>query len=401
MDSNVKKVTNEGNETAKNDVIIQQPVTNEKRKRPTKGIDQIITQMKTSQPPQMIPTTSKAVSKDSVPGSQVRQTPRQKMSIYKNFNSHSSSLQFKLVKTIDKLIPSCKTLDPSVKNVISVAMLDVVNPHRFWFAEYSEYKALNELMKNMQEFYQKNQDSLRISVQDLQRGLYVGALYEGIWHRGMIVKIDENFSRICYVDFGTAYDISHIDLCYLKEDFLNLPSIARRGVLAFVQPLENDKWSDESGIFFENNIKQKKIEVKLYKHISRDNSYYVSIKHKNEQKSMELLANTMIRNNLAKADLMFLDNEIVSKDSFEFHEYEEGILLDKKPQTPNVIEAFDSWMPFDFSKTPSQMTKKINTSTSIPSFISSTNNSSKKLSKSFFKCLQTFVVVVVKELGSQ
>jgi len=377
MDSNVKKVANESNETSKDDLIIQETVTNEKRKLPIKGINQILMQLKAPRPPQMIPTTSKAVSKDSVPGSQVRHTPRQKMSIYKNFNSHSPSLQFKLVKTIDKLIPSCRALDPNVKNVIPIVILDVVNPHRFWFAEYSEYKALTELMKNMQEFYQKNQDSLRIDVQDLQRGLYVAALYKGIWHRGMIVKKDENFSRICYVDFGTAYDISHIDLCYLKEDFLNLPSIARRGVLAFVQPIENDKWSDQSAIFFENNIKEKKIEIKIYKHISRDNSYYVSIKHKNEQKIMELLANTMIQNNLAKADLMFLDNEIVSKDSFEFHEYEEGILLDKKPQTPNVIQAFDSWMPFDYSKTPSQMTKKINT-TPIPTFTSSANNSSNK-----------------------
>jgi hypothetical protein len=357
-------------------MIIQETMTSESKRLPKKGIKQILSQLKATQPPQMIPTTSKGVSKGSVAGSQVRQTPRQKMSVYKDISS--PKIQLKFVKTIDKLIPSCKGLDPKVKNVIPIAILDVFNPHRFWFAEYNEYKALTELMKNMQEFYQTNQDSLRISVQDLQRGLYVAAVYEGMWHRGMIVKKDSNFARICYVDFGTVYDISHKDLCYLREDFLTLPSIARRGVLAYVQPMENDEWSRDAITFFENNIKEKKIEVKIFKHISRDNSYYLGIKYKNEQKSLELLASSMIRNNLAKRDTEFLEREVVSKDCFEFHEYEEGILLDIKPQTPNAIEAFDSWMPFDNSNKPPLMTNKINSST--PMSLTISNNSKRKRS---------------------
>jgi hypothetical protein len=230
----------------------------------------------------------------------------------------------------------------------------------------------------MKEFYEVNQDSLRINVQDIQRGLYVAALYNGIWHRGMIIKKDENFARVSYVDFGTADDLSHIDLCYLKQDFLNLPSISRRGVLAYVQPMQNDKWSDEARSFFENSIKNKKIEIKIFSHNSQDNSYNLAIKYKNEQKIVELLTNSMISNNYAQQDLTFLDNKIVSKDSYGFQEYEEGILLDLKPQTPSEIQPFDSWMPFDSSKTPIQGAKKINVLKTLST--PSTNNSIRKRS---------------------
>ncbi|XP_070492974.1 tudor domain-containing protein 15-like, partial [Chironomus tepperi] len=223
----------ESKNTNTSDGTAQTKLTNENKELPNKKVTQILTQLKIPRPMNMMPTTSKAISKESVTHSLKRQTPRQKLSIIKN---NSPKVPFKLVKNIDQLIPSCKQLDPNVKNIISIAMLDVVNPHRFWFAEYNEYKALNELMKNMNEFYDANRDLLRINDRDLQRGLYVAALFDGIWHRGMIVKKDANFARISYVDFGTADDIRHIDLCYLKQDFLYLPYIARRGVLAFVQP---------------------------------------------------------------------------------------------------------------------------------------------------------------------
>ncbi|KAL7032289.1 hypothetical protein ACKWTF_007279 [Chironomus riparius] len=370
--SNSKKSTNKSEEMRQKDPISQETLTNESKEVPNNRKDEMLTKLELLQP--LIPTTSKAVSIDPATPSQVLLTLRQKLNI-KNINS--PKMPFKLVKTIDHMIPSCKALDTKTGNIIKIAILDVVNPHRFWFAEYNEYKALLELMKNMKEFYTANQDSLRINVQDLQRGLYVAALFDGIWHRGMIVKKDENFARISYVDFGTADDIRHIDLCYLKQDFLNLPSVARRGVLAFVQPKLKFEWSEGARSFFQNSIKNKKIEIKIFKHNSQDNSYFLGIKYKNEQKIVELLTNSMISNNYAQQDLTFLDNETFSKDSYGFQEYEEGILLDIKSQIPSIIEPFDSWMPFDSSKTSIQVIKDINPSTpNTPS----TNNSKRKRS---------------------
>ncbi|CAG9802171.1 unnamed protein product [Chironomus riparius] len=222
-------------------------------------------------------------------------------------------------------------------------------------------------MKNMQEYYIANLDSLRINVQDLKRGLYVAALYNGIWHRGMIVKNDERFARIFNVDFGTVVDIRHFDLCYLKQDFLKLPSIARRGVLAFVQPLQNDMWSNEARILFEKCFRNKKIEIKILKYNSRDNSYLLEMKYENDHKIVELLTDSLIKNNIAEPDSMFLDNESVSKDSYGFQEYEEGILLDIKSPIPIVIEAYES------SKTPFKVTKKTSASSILSTL--STNSS--------------------------
>lgn len=303
--------------------------SNEHKELPNKKVNQILTQLNVPRPLSVMPTEIKQISNNSVPNTQ--QTSKRML-----------STPIKLVKTIDQVIPSCKVLDVNVNNIIFIAMLDFVNPHRFWFAEFNEYKALDEVMKKMQEFYAANHNSLRINTEDIKQGLYVAANFHGIWHRGIIIKNYENFARISYVDFGTSNDVKHVHLCYLKQDFLNMPNIARRGVLAYIQPMENEKWSVESVNFFQNCIKDKKIEIKIFKYNSHDNSYYLAIKYMNEQKTIELLTQSMISNNFARLDLKFMDNEIISKDSYAFQDYENGILLDI-----TSLKKFDSWIPSD------------------------------------------------------
>ena len=244
----------------------------------------------------------------------------------------------KLVKSIDQVIPNCVPIEDFNSPVIQI--LEVQNPHRFWFAERSELKKVSELMKRMSQFY-FNSDRLKVSKEELFKGLYVTVLYKDLWHRGMILKVwPRNMARILYVDFGTVEDVTLNHIRFLTEDFLALPSTAHRGVLSHVQPIDG-VWSKEAKIFLEENVYFKRIEAKIFKRNALDSSYFMAIRTSSDGgEKKKLVSKEMIERGFCFYDANFTDNTVVNEMELEFIEYENGKHL-KDPDS--YLD--DSWLP--------------------------------------------------------
>lgn len=220
---------------------------------------------------------------------------------------------------------------------VIIVVQDLINPHRFWFVTYSDYKELDKMMQNVQDFYNSDGDALKIDWSDLQPELTVAVSYYGIWHRGKVIKVLETgMIRVIYTDFGTVDDVALSSLRILLEDFLEFPSILKRGILSHVQPA-NDSWSTEAINLFRKRTTNKKIEAKIFKYNPDNSSYYLSLKTCTEKL---LLADELITEGFCIYDQNFLTTK--SEKLLEFSDYESGKLLE---QSNVELNKRDSWIP--------------------------------------------------------
>lgn len=229
----------------------------------------------------------------------------------------------KLVKSIDKIIPGCAPIEDFSSPII-IQILEVQNPHRFWFAERSKLKKVSELMKRMGQIYANN-DHLKVSKEELMKGLYVAVLYKELWHRGFVLKIwPRNMARVLYVDFGTVEDVPLKRIRFLTEDFLTLPSTALRGVLSHVQP-SDEVWSEKATNFFEDTVYFKRIEAKIFKRNNRDSSHLMALRTSAEDgNEKKLVSKEMLVRGFCFHDVDFMDRDVVNEKELEFIEYENG-----------------------------------------------------------------------------
>lgn len=224
------------------------------------------------------------------------------------------------------------------EHIITIIVLDVYTPRRFWFVERSEYDKLNRLMKTMKAFYDNVKGAeMKIFFKDARKGMSVAALFCNLWHRATILKVlPNNKVRLFYVDFGTV-DEKALDgnVLQLLDVYLEHPAFARRGILAYVRPI-GDKWSEESINKFSLLVLQKKIEAKLYQYNAEDSSYFMGLQ---SFKPSELIITTLYELNLCKIDEDFLNRR--HQNEISFNDREDGSFMDRA----QALEKRDSWLP--------------------------------------------------------
>jgi Tudor domain len=230
---------------------------------------------------------------------------------------------WKIIKTIDKIIPWSGQIDKSIKEPLRIIVLEVINPHRFWFALSEEFEKIKETMENMTNFYDKDGDHLKVEPKTLVKELYVAALYDKLWHRGLILSVLRfGKVRIFFLDFGTVTDVAICELRYLLEDFIELPAVAKRGVLSYVQPLEK-KWSEEAIKVFKKNSINKKVNAKIFQQNQGDSSYFLGVMV-GSGTDKKLLSQLLLEKSLATVDPDFLKKENLNSLEMSFSDYENG-----------------------------------------------------------------------------
>lgn len=257
-----------------------------------------------------------------------------------------AEIGLKFVKSIDKAVPSASCISHSTgSDVKKIFILEALNPHRFWFSEIAQYNNHRKVIQQMNEFYSTNIESFKINGIDLQVGLHVAVFKSESWHRAKILKFSDPLIRVFFVDFGSVDEIELKSLRYLKEEFLNVPSIAQRGVLAFIQPKHpKNFWSNKAKNFFRDNLSNKTVSAKFFYVNSFDNSYYISIKPKaNSSVTEELFADQMIEKELGALDTRFLMRGSISQNEISFDEYENGKWFEL--DVAFKLQNQDSWVP--------------------------------------------------------
>ncbi|XP_074026410.1 uncharacterized protein isoform X2 [Leptinotarsa decemlineata] len=179
----------------------------------------------------------------------------------------------------------------SENDSIDIKLGEVYDLSKFWI--YLDDGLLDDLMDAMQEFYNQHAKDYVVPVELVREGLYCAQKFFGEYHRALVVDLispPEEMVRIVFIDYGTVAKVSVKELCFLHENFSNLPAQAIRCRLANICPPEKGTpWTRESTKAFRQlvlkkdltakviriNWKDQFLEVCLADVTDRDNIYYI------------------------------------------------------------------------------------------------------------------------------
>lgn len=122
-----------------------------------------------------------------------------------------------------------------------------------------------------------SRDSLDlIQKRHMRKGYACAALYDKIWHRGVIQDQPKDGSvKIFFVDYGTVDQVSIDDIRYLLNSFCNTPKLCYRGTLDFIKPLDY-RWDIEATYFFHGLVENKKL-IAGVSEVDREVSFHILI----------------------------------------------------------------------------------------------------------------------------
>ncbi|KAG5877268.1 hypothetical protein JTB14_009764 [Gonioctena quinquepunctata] len=153
----------------------------------------------------------------------------------------------------------------SENDSIDIKVGEIYDISKFWI--YIDDKILDNVMDDMQEFYNANAKEYAMPENLIREGLYCAHIIFGEYHRALIVNIvspQEEMIRVVYIDYGTVAKVSKKELCFLHEKFTKLPAQAIRCRLANICPPEKGApWSRESSRAFRQLIARKELTAKV------------------------------------------------------------------------------------------------------------------------------------------
>lgn len=248
------------------------------------------------------------------------------------------SLRPGVITSTDKVI-SKPPDEIQVDDIIKIVLLDFVTPSRFWFAQHCEYRKLNDLIKSMNNFYEKEGDTVKMKPEYLREGLHVAVKFETLWHRGKILKAAAGTVRVFYVDFGSVEDVADVDdrIRLLMETFIDLPAFAQRGVLSHVQP--STSWSKDSMLDFRQMVMGQKLDARVYKKNSVDSSHCLALKRRGSEPAN--VGRSMVLKGFCSFQEDFLTRDV--NEPMGFSDYESGRWIDHL--TAMKKKEDDSWLP--------------------------------------------------------
>ena len=136
--------------------------------------------------------------------------------------------------------------------MLSVVIYDIVDPHHFSISLSDKIGKLDEVMDQMQVFYDSEEKNrtLQVDIGDVEVGNCFVSRYEGKeWHRIKIIDVNQDgLFTMFYVDYGTVTSGHGIEeLLYLIKQFADLPCQGFLSKLADVSPDGTDgHWTIDS-----------------------------------------------------------------------------------------------------------------------------------------------------------
>ncbi|GJQ83207.1 putative P granule organization [Trypoxylus dichotomus] len=162
-------------------------------------------------------------------------------------------------------------IDPGTneQDCIDVNIAEIYDPSKFWMILKMCSNRLNAMMDNMQLFYGIHHSELYVPFFALKKGMYVACIYNREYHRARIVNIsqeEENTITAYFIDYGTVSVISTNTVCYLHNQYAELPEQAIRTRLAGIYPrTENEQWSRAGAMRFLSLVMQKDLVAQIIK----------------------------------------------------------------------------------------------------------------------------------------
>ncbi|XP_063892741.1 uncharacterized protein LOC135117420 [Helicoverpa armigera] len=151
-------------------------------------------------------------------------------------------------------IPTQSLSDVLPGAMVEVTVSEVYSPSHFWlFRLGNQYHiAMDNMMDAMTEYYNGEGRSRWLARGAVRVGQYCSSLYEGDWHRSLIVKIlDSDTVKVRHVDYGTVDKVAVNALRPLRREYARLPAQAVRARLAGLRPCAGgQRWPPSAAVAF-------------------------------------------------------------------------------------------------------------------------------------------------------
>uniref|UniRef100_A0A1B0AM32 HTH OST-type domain-containing protein n=1 Tax=Glossina palpalis gambiensis TaxID=67801 RepID=A0A1B0AM32_9MUSC len=178
----------------------------------------------------------------------------------------------------DKIPTTELSKDFCVGSRLKIYVTEIHNPFKFWFHMQQDENPLDTLMHQIEQWYKRlNREEMRIPLDCQTPGQVCAAQYEGLWHRGKIVRVPiKNKVMVSFVDYGTVSEVDIGKIKYLTSYFCELPTQALRGSLSYIKP-RNLHWSHEATNYFLSLVTETMVFAQISEIDDEQRAFYLVI----------------------------------------------------------------------------------------------------------------------------
>ncbi|XP_063626361.1 tudor domain-containing protein 5-like [Cydia splendana] len=136
-------------------------------------------------------------------------------------------------------IPPGSLAEVAPGDMLPVVVAEVYSPSHLWLQRLGpEHELMQEHMDQMTEYYSKGEGTDRVLAAGARRpGQYCSSVFEGDWHRSLIVQIvDSDTVKVRHVDYGTVDTVAAAALRPLRRGWAAPAAQGVRARLAGLRP---------------------------------------------------------------------------------------------------------------------------------------------------------------------
>lgn len=190
--------------------------------------------------------------------------------------------------------PSRTIRDARLKIVIN----EIHSPYKFWFHFCATNLYLDMLSKMSTWYRDYKENEWQLPLDLLAPGRVCVAFHEDNWYRGRIVSwpTNNNKVKVFCVDYGNVYEVDVNRIKFLHQRFANIPTLAMRGSLTCVRPLDIH-WCHSATKRFRDMTLALIVEAEVVDIDCAQTIYYLGINDKNVNISTYLVEQHLARYN--------------------------------------------------------------------------------------------------------
>lgn len=168
-----------------------------------------------------------------------------------------------------------KTVEMEIETVYVAWVAYVLNPSNFWVRTNEHQSEFEDLMKNINKFYDlcENDDLI---LRNPESGLFCCARYskDRCFYRAVVTEINGHKINVYLLDYGNTDSIPFFDVKILLPEFCELPALAMCCSLAHLFPVE-DLWVKAAIDYFKKIVSNKAILLQVI--AKKDDKYTVKM----------------------------------------------------------------------------------------------------------------------------
>ncbi|KAK2493266.1 hypothetical protein MC885_004093 [Smutsia gigantea] len=168
-----------------------------------------------------------------------------------------------------------KTAEMEIEAAHVAWVANVLNPSNFWVRTNEHQNEFEDLMKNINQFYDLSEND-ELILRNPEPGLFCCARYskDRCFYRAVVTEVNGHKINVYFLDYGNTDSIPFFDVKILLPEFCELPALAMCCSLAHIFPVE-DLWVKAAIDYFKNIVLNKAILLQVI--AKKDDKYTVNM----------------------------------------------------------------------------------------------------------------------------